>query len=103
MLRLLVDISSSKTKQPLPSSFYLGRGGRGREGGGPGHGGSCEGRWKAGIVMMLPGIVRGCWRELLFVSGDLSLLDLSSSCVEPGARRDVIWRGDPGNWRFSNI
>jgi hypothetical protein len=53
--------------------------------------------------MMLPGIVRGCWREVLFVSGELSLLDLSSSCVEPGARRDVIWRGDPGNWRFSNI
>jgi hypothetical protein len=101
MLRLLVDISSSKTKQPLPSSFYLGRGGRGREGGGPGHGGSCEGRWKAGIVMMRLGIVRRCRREVLFVSGiSRWVLELSSSCVEPGARRDVIWWDGPGNGFF---
>jgi hypothetical protein len=33
-------------------SLYFGRGGRGRLGGGPGQGGSCEGRW-AGIVIVL--------------------------------------------------
>jgi hypothetical protein len=33
-----------------PVAFYLGSGGRGREGGGPGQGGSCEGRWWAGMM-----------------------------------------------------
>jgi len=35
-------------------SLYLGRGGRGREGGGPGQGGSCEGRW-AGMLILCVG------------------------------------------------
>lgn len=33
------------------SKLYFGRGGSGREGGGPGHGGSCDGRW-AGILIV---------------------------------------------------
>lgn len=32
--------------------LYFGRGGRGRLGGGPGQGGSCDGRW-AGILKWL--------------------------------------------------
>lgn len=36
--------------------LYFGRGGRGRLGGGPGQGGSCDGRW-AGILK--------CWLLLL--------------------------------------
>ena len=32
--------------------LYFGRGGRGRLGGGPGQGGSCEGRW-AGMLMVV--------------------------------------------------
>jgi hypothetical protein len=31
--------------------LYFGRGGRGRLGGGPGQGGSCDGRW-AGILIV---------------------------------------------------
>jgi hypothetical protein len=31
-------------------TLYFGRGGRGRLGGGPGQGGSCEGRW-AGMLI----------------------------------------------------
>jgi hypothetical protein len=49
--------------------LYFGRGGRGRLGGGPGQGGSCEGRW-AGILNMvvwenskvLEGDIRSNWR-----------------------------------------
>jgi hypothetical protein len=32
--------------------LYFGRGGRGRLGGGPGQGGSCDGRW-AGMLMIV--------------------------------------------------
>jgi hypothetical protein len=38
--------------------LYFGRGGRGRLGGGPGQGGSCDGRW-AGILI----VVRGCSKK----------------------------------------
>lgn len=41
------DITVMKSKS-LPLAHF-GRGGRGRLGGGPGQGGSCEGRW-AGMV-----------------------------------------------------
>ena len=34
---------------PVYCNLYFGKGGRGRLGGGPGQGGSCDGRW-AGIV-----------------------------------------------------
>jgi hypothetical protein len=42
----------------LGSRIYFGRGGRGRFGGGPGQGGSCDGRW-AGILI----VVSGCSKK----------------------------------------
>jgi len=43
-------------------ALYFGRGGRGRLGGGPGHGGSCEGRW-AGMSKMFMFLERERERE----------------------------------------
>jgi len=42
----------------LRMRLYFGRGGRGRLGGGPGQGGSCDGRW-AGILI----VVSGCSKK----------------------------------------
>ena len=42
---ILLDVSEEE--------LYFGRGGRGREGGGPGQGGSCDGRWRESILMVV--------------------------------------------------
>jgi len=65
--RIRFEMLPSASREPL---LYLGSGGRGRLGGGPGQGGNCEGRW-AGIVIVLvkedSGVFQVTWGELLVV------------------------------------
>lgn len=64
----------------------LGRGGSGRLGGGPGHGGSCDGRW-AGILESREASLTVVW---IWGEEDLDweILDGSSGCGCPR----VCWR-----------